>query len=95
MSYEHGDTIDFAGGKLTATYKNSAGTTSTQTLNIANELSSGNLSVNRTKADVDNKTLTFTYHEKTATMDLTVTDPVASISVTTPPTTLTYNDGDN
>ena len=94
MSYEHGDTIDFAGGTLIATYKNSAGNTSTQTLNIADGISNGDITVDKTKADVDNKTLTFTYHEKTTTMDLTVTDPVESISVTTPPTTLTYNDGD-
>ena len=94
MSYEHGDTIDFAGGELTATYKNSAGNTSTQTLNIADGISNGNITVDKTKADVDNKTLTFTYHEKTTTMDLTVTDPVESISVTTTPTKLTYNSGD-
>ena len=95
MNYEHGDTIDFAGGELLATYINSAGETSTATLNIADEIAAGTLLADKNTADVDNSTVTFTYYDsKTASMTLTVTDPIASISITTAPSTLTYNDGD-
>ncbi len=95
MSYEHGDTIELAGGELTATYKNNAGESNTQTINIANEVAVGNLAVDKTKADVDNTTITFTYfNNKTANMTLTVTDPITSISITKQPNTLTYDDGD-
>ena len=95
MNYEHGDSINFAGGELIATYVNNSGATQASTLNIANELAAGTLSVDRNTADVDNKTITFTYYDnKTASMTLTVTDPIASISITTQPTTLTYSDGD-
>ena len=95
MNYEHGDTIEFAGGELTATYKNSAGASTTKVLNIQNEIVAGNLTANKTTADVDNKTITFTYFDnKTASMNLTVTDPIASISITKQPNLLTYDDGE-
>ena len=95
MNYEHGDSINFAGGELTATYVNNAGASKTATLNIANELAAGTLSVDKQVADVDNQTITYTYYDnKIASMTLTVTDPIASISITTQPTTLTYSDGD-
>lgn len=85
MDYEHNDTINFAGGELEATYSNASGSTVTDTINIANGISSGDVSVNRTKADVNNKTVTYTYHGLTSTMTLNVTDPIASISITTRP----------
>ena len=93
MDYEHNDTINFAGGELEATYSNASGSSVKDTINIANGISSGDIIVNRTKADVNNKTITFTYHSLSTDMLLTVTDPVASISITTVPTELTYNDG--
>lgn len=94
MDYEHNDTINFAGGELEATYSNASGSSVKDTINIANGISSGDIIVNRTKADVNNKTITYTYHGLSTDMLLTVTDPVASISITTVPTELTYNDGD-
>ena len=93
-SYEHGDTIEFTGGELTANYKNNAGTNSTKIINIENELTAGTLIVDKTTADVDNNVINFNYFGKTATINLTVTDPIISISITKQPTTLTYNDGD-
>ena len=94
MNYEHGDTIDFSGGQLTATYKDSSGNTLEDTLNIASEIATGEITVDKTKADVDNKKVTFTYKSLTTDMTLTVTDPVSSISITKQPTNVTYNDGD-
>ena len=86
MNYEHGDTIDFSGGQLTATYKDSSGNTLEDTLNIASEIATGEITVDKTKADVDNKKVTFTYKSLTTDMTLTVTDPVSSISITKQPT---------
>ena len=94
MNYEHGDTIDFSGGQLTATYKDSSGNTLEDTLNIASEIATGEITVDKTKADVDNKKVTFTYKSLTTDMTLTVTDPVSSISITKQPTNVTYDDGD-
>ena len=93
MNYEHGDTIDFSGGQFTATYKDSSGNTLEDTLNIANEITAGKITVDRTKADVNNNKLTFTYNGVTTSMTLVITDPVSSISVTKQPTRVTYNDG--
>ncbi len=94
MNYEHGDTIDFSGGQLTATYKDSSGNTLEDTLNIASEIATGEITVDKTKAYVDNKKVTFTYKSLTTDMTLTVTDPVSSISITKQPTNVTYDDGD-
>ena len=95
MDYEHGGTIEFAGGELTATYKNSAGASTTKVLNIESEIAAGNLIADKTIADVDNKTVMFTYfNNKTASINLTVTDPIASISITKQPNLLTYDDGE-
>ena len=94
MNYEHGDTIDFSGGQLTATYKDSSGNTLEDTLNIASEIATGEITVDKTKADVNNKKVTFTYKSLTTDMTLTVTDPVSSISITKQPTNVTYDDGD-
>ena len=95
MDYEHGDTIEFAGGELTATYKNSAGASTTKVLNIESEIAAGNLIADKTIADVDNKTVMFTYfNNKTASINLTVTDPIESISITKQPNLLTYDDGE-
>ena len=94
MNYEHGDTIDFSGGQLTATYKDSSGNTLEDTLNIASGIATGEITVDKTKADVDNKKVTFTYKSLTTDMTLTVTDPVSSISITKQPTNVTYDDGD-
>ena len=94
MDYEHGDTIEFTGGELTATYKNSAGASTTRVLNIKDELTAGTLIVDKTTADVDNNVINFNYFGKTASINLTVTDPIASISITKQPNLLTYDDGE-
>ena len=94
MDYEHGDTIEFTGGELTATYKNSAGASTTRVLNIKDELTAGTLIVDKTTADVDSNVINFNYFGKTATITLTITDPIASISITKQPNLLTYDDGE-
>ena len=94
MDYEHGDTIEFTGGELTATYKNSAGASTTRILNIKDELTAGTLIVDKTTADVDNNVINFNYFGKTASITLTITDPIASISITKQPNLLTYDDGE-
>ena len=94
MDYEHGDTIEFTGGELTATYKNSAGASTTRILNIKDELTAGTLIVDKTTADVDNNVINFNYFGKTASINLTITDPIASISITKQPNLLTYDDGE-
>ena len=94
MDYEHGDTIEFTGGELTATYKNSAGASTTRILNIKDELTAGTLIVDKTTADVDSNVINFNYFGKTASINLTVTDPIASISITKQPNLLTYDDGE-
>ena len=94
MNYEHGDTIDYTGGELNAVYKNASGVSKTKVLNIKDSIASKELTTSATKANVDKPTITYTYHYKIATMNLSITDPVTSISITKQPTTLTYNDGD-
>ena len=94
MNYEHGDTIDYTGGELNAVYKNASGVSKTKVLKIKDSIASKELTTSATKANVDKPTITYTYHYKTATMNLSITDPVTSISITKQPTTLTYNDGD-
>ena len=94
MNYEHGDTIDYTGGELNAVYKNASGVAKTKVLKIKDSIASKELTTSATKANVDKPTITYTYHYKTATMNLSITDPVTSISITKQPTTLTYNDGD-
>ena len=94
MNYEHGDTIDYTGGELNAVYKNASGVSKTKVLNIKDSIASKELTTSATQANVDKPTITYTYHYKTATMNLSITDPVTSISITKQPTTLTYNDGD-
>ena len=94
MNYKHGDTIDYTGGELNAVYKNASGVSKTKVLKIKDSIASKELTTSATKANVDKPTITYTYHYKTATMNLSITDPVTSISITKQPTTLTYNDGD-
>lgn len=94
MDYEHDDVIEFTGGTILATYKNSSNEMQTASLNIANEITAGNISVDKTKANIDNKKVTYTYHGKTCEMTLNVTDPIDKIAVTTPPTKTEWNDGE-
>lgn len=98
MDYEHNDNVVFTGGKLEATYKNLAGASKTVEIDIPTDLGNGNLTVNNSntaKANVDNKVLTYSYHGKTTTMTLNVTDPIDSISITKRPANMTFDDGDS
>lgn len=98
MDYEHNDNVVFTGGKLEATYKNLAGASKTVEIDIPTDLGNGNLTVNNSntaKANVDNKVLTYSYHGKTTTMTLNVTDPIDSIAITKRPANMTFDDGDS
>ena len=92
-NYEHGDTIDFSGGIITATYNDVDGNNTTQDITIASEISNGTVTVDMTKADVHNQTVIATYYGKTVNIPLTVTDPIDRIEITTTPTNVEYNHG--
>ncbi len=92
MTYDHDDTINFAGGTINVVYDNG----DTVPLDINTGITSKLLTVDKTKADVNNKTVTFTYVDgklKTS-INLTVNDPIVSIAITSNPTTTTYDHGD-
>ena len=88
-TYEHGDTINLAGGVLKVTYDD----------NSIEDISMTDSNVKITKpstgkADVNNQTITISYKEKTTTLKLNVTDPVKSLAVTTPMNKVEYNHGE-
>ena len=89
-TYDHGDTLDFTGAVLTATYTDSSSNTSTSDITVK-----GNSEVteDKTKANVNDKTVKFTYHGFSATQNLTVNDSLDSISVSAP-TKTEYSTGD-
>ncbi len=86
MTVEHGNPIDFAGGKITITYDDN---TTTEVLDIKQAITDGLLTPDKTVADVDNNTVTFTYIDGKVTTNqlvLDVTDPIVGIYISTPPT---------
>ena len=88
-TYEHGDTINLAGGVLKVTYDD----------NSTEDISMTDLNVKITKpttgkADVNNQTITISYKGKTTTLKLNVTDPVKSLAVATPMNKVEYNHGE-
>ena len=89
--YEHDDTIDFAGGVIEAKYLNVDGNSTTEDIDIVSGIASGEVKVDRTKADVKNSVVAATYKGKTVDIPLTVTDPIDSIVITTMPDTLEYD----
>ena len=89
-TYEHGDTIDLTGGEITVTYDD--GTTE--------DIDMTDPSVSITtpsdgKAYVSTPTVTISYEGKTATFNTTVTDPVTSLTITSPMAQTEYTHGDN
>lgn len=85
MTIEHGDPIDFAGGKVTITYHDG---TTTEVLDIKQAITDGFLTPDKTVADVDNNTVTFTYIDGKVTknqLTLDVTDPIVGIYISTQP----------
>ena len=86
--YEHGDTIDLTGGKVTVTYDNG----DTEEIDMTSSL----LTATPTKADVNNGVVTLVYKDgtSTATVPLTITDPVVSITITNNPNNVEYDDTD-
>ena len=86
--YEHGDTIDLTGGKVTVTYDNG----DTEEIDMTSSL----LTSTPTKADVNNGVVTLVYKDgtSTATVPLTITDPVVSITITNNPNNVEYDDTD-
>ena len=87
-NYTHGDSLVFTGGDIIVTYYDN----STEVLSMTNS----KFTKNRTRADVDNPTVTFKYIDPslTTTLNLTVADPLDRIEVQTQPTSTTYNHGD-
>jgi len=86
-SYEHGDSIDLTGGVITATYDD--GTTEDVDMTDSKvTITSGST------ADVNSPTVTVKYSGQTVSFPITVTDPVQSLAVTSPMTTVEYNHDD-
>ena len=88
-TYEHNDEIKLSGGVLKVTYDD----------NTTEDISMTDSNVKITKpstgkADVNNQTITISYKGKTTTLKLNVTDPVKSLTVTTPMTKVEYNHGE-
>lgn len=96
MTVEHGNPIDFAGGKVTITYDDN---TTTEELDIKQSITDGILTPDKTVADVDNNTVAFTYVDGKVTknqLTLTVTDPIVGIYISTQPTQpeIEYNENE-
>ena len=88
-TYEHGDTINLAGGVLKVTYDDN----STEDISMTDS----NVKITKPttgKADVNNQTITISYKGKTTTLKLNVTDPVKSLAVATPMSKVEYNHGE-
>lgn len=83
-TYNHGDTINLAGGNLEVTYTDNTKGTVSMT-DPAVTIKSGS------PANVNNAKVQLGYQGYTAEFPITVNDPVNSIQVTTPPTKVEYN----
>ena len=100
--YEHGDTLDFTGGKIEVTY--SDGTTQTKqiTSNMVKESNGSSVNMAPTASDYVNnevsKTLVIKYKENNVTgtvnYPIKIKNVVSQIAMSTEPTNTTYNIGD-
>ena len=100
--YEHGDTLDFTGGKIEVTY--SDGTTQTKqiTSNMLKESNGSSVNMAPTASDYVNnevsKTLVIKYKENNVTgtvnYPIKIKNVVSQIAMSTEPTNTTYNIGD-
>ena len=86
-AYEHGDTIDLTGGVIQVTYDD----------NSAEDIDMTDPSVSITTgspADVNNPIVKLDYKGQETSFNITVTDPIQSLSVATPMTQGEYDHGD-
>ena len=87
-NYEHGDTIDLTGGIIKVTYTDQSSDEIDMT-NPGVSIKSGS------PADVDNQTVTVEYKGKETSFNITVTDPIQSLTVSKPMDKIEYNHGDS
>ena len=86
--YDHGDTVNLAGGIITVTYSDN----STEDVSMTDpkvSIDSGSI------ANINNKVVKINYSGKTTTFNIKVNDPVDSLAVTSPMNTIEYSHGDN
>ena len=86
-AYEHGDTIDLTGGVIQVTYDD----------NSAEDIDMTDPSVSiatGSPADVNNPIVKLDYKGQETSFNITVTDPIQSLSVATPMTQGEYDHGD-
>ena len=93
LNYEHGDIIDYVGSVVTISYSDD----SKYSESLQKAIEDGKVTVDRTKADVNNSNFVVTAVEditQNKTININVTDPVNSIKLITSPTNTSYNTGD-
>ena len=86
--YDHGDTVNLAGGVITVTYSDN----STEDVSMTDpkvSIDSGSI------ANINNNVVKIRYSGKTTTFNIKVNDPVDSLAVTSPMNTIEYSHGDN
>ena len=86
--YDHGDTVNLAGGFITVTYSDN----STEDVSMTDpkvSIDSGSI------ANINNNVVKISYSGKTTTFNIKVNDPVDSLAVTSPMNTIEYSHGDN
>ena len=86
--YDHGDTVNLAGGVITVTYSDN----STEDVSMTDpkvSIDSGSI------ANINNNVVKINYSGKTTTFNIKVNDPVDSLAVTSPMNTIEYSHGDN
>ena len=100
--YEHGDTLDFTGGKIEVTYSDETTQTKQITSNMVKESNGSSVNMAPTASDYVNnevsKTLVIKYKEDNATgtvnYPIKIKNVVSQIAMSTEPTNTTYNIGD-
>ncbi|MBO5479557.1 MAG: bacterial Ig-like domain-containing protein, partial [Clostridia bacterium] len=87
-TYDHGETIDLTGGMITVTYSDG----STEDISMEDSkiaIKSGS------PADVNNPSVTIDYGGKQTSFNITVNDPVKSLTVATPMSDVEYNQNES
>ena len=91
VAYEHGDSIELEGGEITITYTDG-------TYDTVDMSTSSDISLDKTEVSVGDTKVTGTFTKDSITYlieyPITVTDPVASIEVTSQPTRQEYQQGE-
>ena len=86
-AYEHGDTIDLTGGVIQVTYDDNS-TEYVDMIDPSVSIATGS------PADVNNSIVKLDYKGQETSFNITVTDPIQSLSVATPMTQGEYDHGD-